>query len=89
MLYIDGDLGVRQNVDTLDELVAIADRVVRNREFGAVFKLKPNDDRHVLYACDVPVKKGFLPSAFCLLTGNRRIENFSSGELALRALANH
>jgi hypothetical protein len=92
MVYYDGN-GERRDVNSLKELIKIAKRVKREKEYGAAFFLNALDCVYVEYSTALYTKDG-KPGGFCLLWSNgngyRAVKPYAykSAAVALKALSN-
>lgn len=91
MLYFSGITGDRMEVVNIESLIAIAKRVRRDKEYGAVFKINPLDCAYVTYSTDLYTAGGEY-GGFCLLwsdgRGHKAIKPyaFKNASTALKAL---
>jgi len=69
MVYYDAKNGERQDVETLADLIKIARRVKRDKEYGSAFLLNPLDCCYVTFSTDLNTRDGEC-GGFCLLWTN-------------------
>jgi hypothetical protein len=71
MVYYDGQTGKRMNVAGIADLIEIAKRVKRDKEYGATFMINPLDCAYVTFSTDLNTKDGER-GGFCLLWSDGR-----------------